>query len=144
MQLTKHTDLSLRVMMHLAINTSELSTIKDISEKYNISKNHLMKVVNKLASLGYIESTQGRGGGISLAVMPEEIVVGDIVRAMEVTLDIIDCSGSQCPLLPACLLKGVLNEATTAFLKVLDQYTIADLVRNKPQLLKLVPRSQLA
>lgn len=138
MQLTKHTDLSLRVLMHLSINNGELCTIKDISESYNISRNHLMKVVNKLATLGYIKSTQGRGGGILLAAPASEICVGDIVRAMESTLNIIDCEGSGCPLTPSCRLKGVLNEATFDFLKSLDKYTIADIVRNRPQLLRLV------
>lgn len=138
MQLTKHTDLSLRVLMYLAITDDELSTIKEISERYCVSRNHLMKVVNRLATLGYIKSSQGRGGGIALALPAEEIAVGDIVRAMEQTLNMIDCEGTGCPLTPACLLKGVLNEAATAFLKSLDGYSIADLVKNRPQLIRLI------
>ncbi len=138
MQLTKYTELSLRVMMYLAINQHKLSTIQEVSEIYHISKNHLVKVVNQLAVLGYIESIQGRGGGIRLAVDAEEIGVGDVVRAMESTLDIVNCDNGSCPLLPACLLKSALNEAVQAFLKSLDQYTVQDLIRNKPQLLKLI------
>lgn len=138
MQLTKHTDLAVRVLMYLAITDEELATIKDISERYHVSRNHMMKVVHKLATLGYINSTQGRGGGISLAAPAEEIGVGDIVRAMEPTLQMIDCKGSNCPLTPACLLKGVFSEATAEFLKSLDNYTVADLVRNRPQLLRLI------
>ncbi len=138
MQLTKYTDLSLRVMMHLAIIENEQSTIKEISAFYNISKNHLMKVVHKLSTLGYIRSTQGRGGGISLAVGAKDIVVGDIVRAMEPTLEPIDCVKNACTIRSACLLKGILDEASRSFLKSLDGYTISDLVRNKPQLINII------
>lgn len=124
--------------MHLSMYTEHRGTIKDISERYNVSRSHLMKVVNRLVQLGYIDSAQGRGGGISLMVPAEDIVVGDIVRAMEQSLDVIDCEGTGCPLTPACLLKGALKEATNTFLKTLDGYSVADLVRNKPQLIKLV------
>ena len=138
MQLTKHTDLSLRVLMYLSINGESLATIKDISASYKVSRNHMMKVVNRLVTLGYIKSTQGRGGGISLAMPASDIGVGDIVRAMEPSLDLIDCAGDGCPLTPACLLKGALNEAMKAFVKSLDNYSVADLVRNSPQLIKLI------
>ncbi|MGS2724153.1 Rrf2 family transcriptional regulator [Porticoccus sp. GXU_MW_L64] len=138
MQLTKYTDLSLRVIMYLALHDNKRDTIKRIAERYQVSRNHLVKVVHQLATLGFIDSTQGRGGGIALAEAPENIIVGDVVRAMEQSLDIIDCEKETCPLRPACLLKGVLNEASHAFLKSLDQYSIADLVRNRPQLLRLI------
>ena len=81
---------------------------------------------------------QGRGGGIALAMEPEDIVVGDVVRNMEATLDVIDCAAGNCPLLPKCLLKRALGEATDAFLETLDNYTIADLTKNRDDLIKLV------
>ncbi len=138
MQLTKYTDLSLRVMMDLALKDGELATIKDIAERYHVSRNHLVKVVHNLSTIGYVHSTQGRGGGIKLGFPASEIVVGDVVRAIEPSLDLVDCEGQECPLSPACLLKGALNEAMIDFLKVLDGYTIEDLVRNKVQLVRLV------
>ncbi|MCR9262315.1 MAG: Rrf2 family transcriptional regulator [Pseudomonadaceae bacterium] len=113
-------------------------TVKDIAARYNVSRNHLVKVVHRLSSLEYLESTQGRGGGIALAMAPEDILVGDVVRNMEVTLDVIDCAAGNCPLLPACLLKGALDEATDAFLDTLDGYTIADLTKNRSAFIKLV------
>tara|TARA_B110000093_G_C12938493_1_gene396947 strand:- start:535 stop:960 length:426 start_codon:yes stop_codon:yes gene_type:complete len=138
MQLTKYTDLSLRVLMHLALQRDAISRIKDIAESYNVSRNHLVKVVHNLSTLGYIHSTQGRNGGIRLAVSPDDIVVGDIVRAVEPSLCLIDCESQQCPISSACLLKEALDEAMSTFLKTLDGYTVSDLVRNKPQLLKLI------
>lgn len=130
MQLTTHTDLALRVLMHLAINRDELANIKDIAERYNVSRNHLVKVVHKLVKLGFVNSTQGRGGGISIASEPEKISIGNVVRKMESNLEIIDCEKANCPLLPVCLLKGVLNTAASDFLASLDKHTIADIVSN--------------
>lgn len=138
MQLTKYTDLSLRVMMHLAINDGESATIKHVAEIYNVSRHHMVKVAHNLSKMGYIHSAQGRNGGIRLAYPPSEIFVGDIVRAVESSLHLIDCEGQECPLSSACLLKEALGEAMSAFLKVLDSYTISDLVRNKVQLVKLI------
>ncbi len=138
MQLTKHTDLSLRVLIYLALKPGQLGVISDIARHYGASKNHLVKVVHRLATLGYINSFQGRGGGIRLRKQADNIIVGKVVRDMENTMDVIDCAGTGCPLLPACHLKPILNAATSAFLEVLDNYSIADLITNKEQLLKLV------
>ncbi len=138
MQLTKYTDLSLRVLMHLALEPDELATTKDIAERYNVSSNHLVKVVHRLVTLGYVLSIQGRSGGICLAMPANEINVGEVVRQMENKLDVMDCVGAECPLQPACHLKTVLNAATTAFITTLDGYTVADLIPNRRQLLRLI------
>ena len=138
MQLTKQTDISLRVLMHLALEPSALSTITHIAGRHNMSRNHLMKVVHHLVGLGYVTSVRGRGGGISLARPAKEINVGEVVRATEATLDVVDCDAYECPLSKKCILKDALNEATDAFLSVLDGYTVADLTRNKRQLLGLI------
>ena len=138
MQLTKHTDISLRVLMHLAVEPEELGTITNIAARHNMSRNHLMKVVHHLVGLGYLNSVRGRSGGISLAKPASDINVGDVVRATETTLNVVDCDAYACPLARKCILKEALNEATDAFLSVLDGYTVADLTRNRQQLLKLI------
>lgn len=138
MQLTKHTDISLRVMMHLALISGEKVTIKEVSEIYRLSKHHLMKVVNKLAALGFITSAQGRGGGISSAKPPSEITVGAIVRAMEPSLNLIDCEANDCPIINVCSLSNILADASEIFLKYLDSYTIEDLIHNRIQILDLL------
>lgn len=138
MQLTKHTDNSLRVLMYLALKPDEIGTIAEVSEKFHMSRNHLMKVVHRLSGLGYIESIQGRGGGIRLAKPANTMKVGGIVRNMENTLDLIDCESLSCPIMTACRLKGAIDRATNSFLTVLDEYTIADLVKSRTTLLRLV------
>ena len=136
MQLTRHTDFSLRVLIYLSLNKSgELVTINEISEHFEILKNHLTKVVNHLAQKGYIETIRGKNGGLRLASSPENIKLGDVVRSMEMNLEVVDCSKPLCPLMNNCKLKRVLNEAKQSFLKTLDNYTIKDL-SEEPETIK--------
>src|SRR5690554_6229130 len=133
-RLTNYTDYSLRVLIYLAAKgTKELATITEISDAYNISRNHLVKVVHELGKLGVITTIRGRGGGIKLAMLPEDINIGHVVRQTEEDFKLVECFGENpgaCVLTPICGLKGILNEALSAYLTVLDQYTIADIVKN--------------
>jgi Rrf2 family nitric oxide-sensitive transcriptional repressor len=128
MQLTHYTDYSLRVLLYLSLQDEERVTISDIAERFQIPRNHLVKVVHHLGKLNYIHTTRGKKGGLKLAMPADEISIGTIVREMETRLDIMDCNApSTCPILPLCRLKHVLHEACDAFLQVLDGYTVADL-----------------
>jgi Rrf2 family nitric oxide-sensitive transcriptional repressor len=137
MQLAVYTDYSLRVLIYLAVRPEQLATIEEISDAYEISRAHLMKVVHQLGRAGFLKTTRGRGGGIRLALPPEEISVGKVVRRMEERMALVECfdpKTSHCQIEPACGLRSVLKEALDAFLKTLDGYTLADLVahRRKP------------
>lgn len=132
MRLTNYTDYALRVLIYLAVKDSdEKSTITEITEAYNVSRNHLMKVIHQLGKIGVIETTRGRGGGIVLAKQPEEITIGSIVRETEEDFHMVECFNSgtnHCVLSPVCGLRSVLGEALAAYLAVLDKYTIADII----------------
>ena len=81
MRLTLYTDYSLRVLIYLGLKgNDQLSTIQEIADSYNISKNHLMKVTYDLGQLGLIETIRGRGGGIRLKVAPKDINIGKLVN----------------------------------------------------------------
>ncbi|MFE4811862.1 RrF2 family transcriptional regulator [Peribacillus simplex] len=137
MRLTSYSDYSLRVLIYLASHDqSKISNIKEISEVYQLSKNHLMKIVHNLGKLGYIETIRGRNGGFRLAKSPIEINVGELVRRTEEDFYLVECfkDHDNCVISPVCSLKFVLNNALDAFLKVLDQYTIADFSENKVML----------
>jgi Rrf2 family nitric oxide-sensitive transcriptional repressor len=131
MQLTKHTDYALRVLIYLAYKGEELATIKEIADLYGISENHLMKIVNRLARLGYVTTVRGKGGGLRLARASELINVGDVVRNTEETLYVVECLahdyGGDCRLTPSCKLKSVLRDAQGAFFAQLDRYSLKDL-----------------
>ena len=138
MRLTMYTDFSLRVLMYIgAKEKSELSTILEISNAYGISKNHLMKVTYELGKLGLIETVRGRGGGIRLALLPEEINIGEVVRKTEddfILVECFNCTTNRCVITPVCKLRNVLHQALNAYIAVLDQYTLQDLISNKEQL----------
>lgn len=137
MRLTQYTDYSLRVLIYLGLHDDRRCTIREISEAYGISRNHLMKVVQQLAAEGFVESVRGVGGGLSLAYAPESLSVGRIVRAMEPDLGLVECMrpNNACVITRACALAGMLDEARRAFLSVLDAYTLGDILspeRRKP------------
>ncbi|MEK5445980.1 RrF2 family transcriptional regulator [Paenibacillus sp. FSL R7-0331] len=142
MRLTLYTDYSLRILLYLgAKEREELSTVQGISDAYQISKNHLMKVSHELGKAGFIETVRGRGGGIRLAKDPCRINIGEVVRRMEDDLYLVECfqpSGGHCPISPVCGLKGVLGKALQAYLQVLDEYTLQDLLINKDDLRALL------
>ena len=106
MKLTLYTDYSLRVLIYLgSYNEDKLSNIKEIAEAYNISKNHLMKVIHELGKLGYIETLRGRNGGIRLAMEPETINIGAVVRKTEDDFHIVECFSEEknrCVITPVC------------------------------------------
>ncbi|WP_018954379.1 Rrf2 family transcriptional regulator [Thioalkalivibrio sulfidiphilus] len=137
MQLTRHTDYALRVLIYLAVNPDRLSRITDIADAYDISRHHLVKVVHELAGHGHILTYRGKHGGMRLARPPAEIRIGDVVRDMEENLEIINCSTPMCVILPDCRLKGALNDARDAFMATLDRVTLAELVVKKEKALAM-------
>jgi Rrf2 family nitric oxide-sensitive transcriptional repressor len=132
MKLTTFSDYTLRVLMFLALNRERLATIPEIAAAYDISENHLMKVVHQLARSGVIESVRGKGGGIRLAMEPEAVRLGRIVRASEGGAPIVECLSDDtaaCRIAPVCRLTKILSRAFDALYATLDDYTLADLVK---------------
>jgi len=142
MRLTRHTDNALRALIYLGIHSDDApARIADIARRMGMSEDHLAKVVARLAQLGYVETLRGREGGVRLAKAPTEVIVGDVVRATEDNMNLVECfdpATNQCPIAPACALAPALDEALTAFLSVLDKYTLADLIAKPRALSKLL------
>ena len=136
MQLTRFTDYSLRVLIHLGKDPGAQATVAGIAAEHAISRHHLTRVAHQLGLKGYIETVRGKGGGFRLARSPGSIRIGDVVRDMENGFELAECfrpGESSCRLLPACALKSVLAEAGRAFLGSLDRYTLADLLPLPPE-----------
>lgn len=129
MRLTLYTDYSLRVLLYLASKPEETVTITEISDYYNISRNHLVKVVHNLGLLEFITTTRGKNGGLKLARRAEDILISDVVRKTEPDMDLLECFNREtdnCVISPTCRLKSMLYEGRTAFMAVLEQNTLAD------------------
>ncbi|MBS0366520.1 MAG: Rrf2 family transcriptional regulator [Proteobacteria bacterium] len=131
MQLTRFTDYSLRVLLFVGRKPGRVSTIAEIAAFYRISREHLRKVAHRMAKLGYLDSTRGRGGGLTLGCDPDRIRVGDLVLELEKDLSIVDCRALQCRLRPGCSLKNSLDRAGRAFIATLNEVTLADLLSDK-------------
>jgi Rrf2 family nitric oxide-sensitive transcriptional repressor len=137
MKLSAYSDYAIRVLMQTALRSPQRITVAEVALTFGISRHHLVKVVHDLGRHGYLVTQRGIGGGFTLARAPEEIRLGDIIRLCEESETVIDCLDGEnhlCRLLPACRLKGVLDEAATAFFAVMDSYTLADLMKHRPKM----------
>ena len=168
MRLTNYSDYALRSLIYLAVKPDQhsLANISDIANSYGISKSHLTKIVHQLGQLGYIDSVRGKNGGIRLARAPKDINLGVLIKQIEPDFALVECFATQlpdnkqkthskglpitlidesastaklgCVISPVCQLKGVFFEALTAFIAVLERYTLADVINNEADLAALL------
>ena len=141
MRLTRHTDNALRCLTLLALYTEKPMTAAEIARRMRMSPDHLFKVVARLSELGYVETQRGRNGGVKLARPAEKIRVGRVVRDTEESFALVECfspESNQCPIAQACVLADTLYRALNAFLAVLDEVTIEDLVQHPRRLQRLL------
>jgi Rrf2 family transcriptional regulator, nitric oxide-sensitive transcriptional repressor len=135
MRLTSYTDYALRVLIYTAA-ADRTVTIAQISVAFDISREHLRKVVHSLSQGGYLITTQGRNGGMRLARPAEQISIRQVVDQFENTT-IVECFAPEtntCPIIGMCSLKRILFQAQKSFMDTLDGYYLSDLIKN-PQLI---------
>ena len=129
MQLSQFTDFGMRVLMYLSYRDREdLVTITEMADKFSAPRNHLTKVVNRLVKLGWVHSTRGRNGGVQLAIAPELLGIGSIIRNLEAHDEAIDCTKTPCPLRGHCRFKVMLDQGMQQYFQSMDQYPLADTV----------------
>lgn len=134
MQLTRHSDYALRLLIHLGSTGLGRVSVASVAEEQDISATHLMKIANRLAHAGFIQAVRGRGGGFRLARDPAEINLGAVLDVTEPRCPMVDCTG--CRLARGCSLPGVLDEARRAFMDVIRRHTLADVLRGHGGLLR--------
>ena len=134
MQLNRYTDYGLRLLTYLAVlPPGQRASIDEISKVYDLSRNHINKIVHQLGKEGVIETKRGKGGGFSLARRPEQVNIADMVILLEKSMLIINCQTPTCRISPVCKLNGILLEAGSAFIDSLRKYSLADLVKDNRQ-----------
>ncbi|WP_187263942.1 Rrf2 family transcriptional regulator [Pontibacter beigongshangensis] len=128
MKLSQFTDFGLRISMYMAQKHAAPSatTITELSEKFGISRNHLVKVVQFLSGKGVIAAQRGRGGGLRLGDHPANIKIGQLVQLLEQSEGLINCRTTHCFLDGSCLLRYVLDNAYQELISFLDKYSLQD------------------
>lgn len=140
MQITSFTDYAIRTLIYLAaLKEGELTNITQVSEVFDISRNHMVKIVNKLGQKGFIETIRGKNGGIRLKMKADKINIGGVIRELE-PLQVINCSPEFCHITPACRLKSYLYNAKEAFLAELDKCHLDELLDDNSELLILLSK----
>jgi len=130
MKLTQHSDYAMRLLMYVGSRPGRLCTIAEIARTHGISEPHLMKVTHRLAQRGWLQTVRGKHGGMRLAMPPEQIGLGAVLRDTESDLALVECLGPQdaCTLSGHCRLAGVIAGALGQFMAHLDGHTLADIL----------------
>jgi Rrf2 family nitric oxide-sensitive transcriptional repressor len=146
MRLTEHTDYALRTLIYLGVRGDRLTPVGEVADAYGLSKNHLLKVANHLAAAGYVQTVRGNGGGLRLAQPAEAINIGAVVRVTETDMNLVPCfcDAGGCRIETGCLLRATLSSALRAFLAELDRTTLADLIKPRPMLKRLLGLEEAA
>jgi Rrf2 family nitric oxide-sensitive transcriptional repressor len=134
MQLTKFTDLSLRVLMYLTQHDRlQPVTINEIAQQFSVPRNHLIKVVTRLNKLGWVFAMRGRHGGLRLGLEANQLKLGNIIFELENTSTLIDCGKPPCALKGQCHLKEILDDALNVFYAHMNTFSLADVVNQQTQ-----------
>lgn len=136
MRLLASTDFALRILMVLARDPDggRMSVEQLAHELGGLSRDHLHKIVQNLTTLGITRTVRGAGGGVALAVAPEKVRLGTLVRQLEADQPIVECfrqEGCDCTFMPACRLRGMLRQARDGFYRILNTHTLADCLRHE-------------
>ncbi|WP_281689816.1 RrF2 family transcriptional regulator [Pseudonocardia thermophila] len=132
MKHTSHADYALRVLLYLQVASGRRASVGEIADAHRVSRNHLDKVVHRLAGAGLVETIRGRGGGVRLTRDPSTITVGDVMRAMESDYAVVECLGPArfCRVAGVCGARDVFARALDAYFAVLDEATLEDIADN--------------
>ncbi|NIG98171.1 MAG: nitric oxide-sensing transcriptional repressor NsrR [Serratia symbiotica] len=138
MQLTSFTDYGLRALIYMAsLAPDKMSSISQVTEVYDVSRNHMVKIINQLRRVGFVTAIRGKNGGIRLSKPGETIRLGDVVRALE-PLSVVNCHSDFCHISPACCLNQVLHQGVQNFLEELNNHNLADMCEGNSLLYKLL------
>jgi Rrf2 family nitric oxide-sensitive transcriptional repressor len=119
MRLTRFADYGITTLAHLAQRSGARASVPEIAQRYNLSTHHLGKVVHALGKAGFLKTIRGHGGGLELALPPERIRLGDVIRELQ---------PGDVAVAPGSAMGPALDAATDAFLGALDNYTISDIL----------------
>lgn len=130
MRLTTFTDYGFRMLMRMASDPDRAFSTAELAADFGLSRNHLSKIMQRLAKAGYVETRRGSGGGAILAVPADQIRLGAVIRLLEDGQPLVECfaaDGGACTIDGRCRLKARLRSAEATFLADMDRSTLADI-----------------
>ena len=137
MMLTTKTRFGTTAVFDVAYNTSGLPIhVREVAQRQEIPIKYLEQIFHKLKKADFIKSERGPSGGYTLTKDPSEITVRDIVSAVEESLDLVYCIGSDngkgngCHRVKQCVTRPVWQEASKRINDYFDSVTISDLCEN--------------
>lgn len=133
--LTNKGKYGLKAMVHLAGRTAgQPSLVSDIAQINAIPKKFLDAILGELRNAGLVHSKKGRGGGYVLAVPASQIMVGQIIRALDGPLAPIPCASKgfyrrceDCATEAKCSVRLMMMEVRNAMANVLDHRSLAEM-----------------
>ena len=131
MQLTTRSRYGLRMLLDIALHSADGPVrIQDIAGRRNISVKYLEQIIRSLKKAGFIRSKRGPKGGHLLAAPPEDIRVGDVVRALEARPGLTECVANPeiCPIAGDCVTRQIWVRATASLFRELDATCLGDLL----------------
>ena len=136
MKLSARSRYGLRALVELALQQDEgLVPLRDVARRQEISLPYLEQLVTPLIAAGLVKSTRGTRGGVSLARLPSEIRLSEVVRALEGSLAPVECVNDPtlCHRSDGCVSRDVWREMLEAMMQVLDSMTLQDLVERQQE-----------
>ncbi|WP_432734949.1 RrF2 family transcriptional regulator [Maridesulfovibrio sp. FT414] len=133
MKLTTRSRYGTRLLLDIALHsTNGPVPSKDSARREDISLKYLEKILKILKEGGYIVGKRGPNGGNVLTMEPEDISLGKLTRLLEGDESFMDCEGdvTTCPRAAVCLRRSIWDDANQAMYKMLDSYTLADLIKD--------------
>ena len=140
MRLSKRSEYGIRALINIASREEhEKARIKEISDEEKISAKFLEQILLTLKNAGLLQSKPGRGGGYYLGKPAKSISLGQIIRILDGPLAPIRCVSETayepcgCPDEDNCGLRLVMFDVRNAIAGILDNTTLADVVRRVDQ-----------
>ncbi|MFA5879590.1 MAG: Rrf2 family transcriptional regulator [Candidatus Margulisiibacteriota bacterium] len=133
MQITYKCDYALKVLLELALNKNNgVISVFDLAQKLDIPIKFLEQIAAELKRAKLITSKRGSQGGYFLAITPEQIIIGQIVRLIDGSIGPISCINKDyqgCSFTDNCVYKNLWQKVYQATSDIIDKTTLADLVK---------------
>ncbi|BCS88252.1 RrF2 family transcriptional regulator [Pseudodesulfovibrio sediminis] len=144
MKLTTRSRYGTRLLLDIALHSIEDAPVpsKDTAEREGLSLKYLEKLIKMLKQEGYVKGKRGPNGGNVLTREPADISIGEVARILDGEDQVLecDCDPSTCTRAAVCLKRSIWDDASMAMYKMLDSYSLADLMKDA----RLCPQKPLA